>query len=130
MLLEVFLCRVSFQKLYIRSYYFLFLGQRFPFYRSSECFKNLNLLGTEFFLQTNTSLIFSPYSFERSGIKSRIFYITSLELMEKVQKLASYENQNPSILTKISLESRTESKRNGEPVKSCSDIRHNSGTEI
>uniref|UniRef100_A0A914YSV6 Uncharacterized protein n=1 Tax=Panagrolaimus superbus TaxID=310955 RepID=A0A914YSV6_9BILA len=90
-------------------------GKYFPFIRSKtsgEAFQNVNLLGTNFFLQSNTSLIFSPYKFIRPGIESSIFYLTSLKFIKKVQKLASTPNQNPNIFGKLGLESRTEEIRN------------------
>uniref|UniRef100_A0AC34GTC5 Pre-PUA domain-containing protein n=1 Tax=Panagrolaimus sp. ES5 TaxID=591445 RepID=A0AC34GTC5_9BILA len=109
-------------------------GIRFPFIRSkwsSDAFEKVNLLGTNFFLQSNTSLVFSPYDFNRPDIKCPIFYITPLPKMKKVQKLASSPNQNPSLLSQLGLESRTEAIKNFNPevdkaVRAVSDIRYNS----
>jgi hypothetical protein len=56
-------------------------------------------LGSQFLLNSNISIIFSPHKFDNfADEKLRIFYLTPFSMIHRVQQMANYpDNQNPNI---------------------------------
>lgn len=67
--------------------------------------KNINLLGSQFLLQSNTSLIISPNKFAYLSDKIRIFYLTPFLMIGQVQTMAASRQQDPNIKKKLEIHS-------------------------
>lgn len=71
----------------------------------NEAMKNVNLLGSQFLLQSNTSIIISPNEFDYYSDKKRIFYLTPFSMIGQVQTIAASYQQCPNITKKLEIRS-------------------------
>jgi hypothetical protein len=67
----------------------------------SKKLENVNLLGSQFLLSSHISIIFSPHEFNYFSDKRRIFYLTPFSIINQVQRMAAYPEQDPNINRKF-----------------------------
>uniref|UniRef100_A0A1I7SIA4 DUF1758 domain-containing protein n=1 Tax=Bursaphelenchus xylophilus TaxID=6326 RepID=A0A1I7SIA4_BURXY len=71
----------------------------------NDAMKNVNLLGSQFLLKSNTSIIISPNEFDYLSYKMRIFYLTTFSTIGQVQTMAASRHQDPDITKKLEVHS-------------------------